>query len=240
MLELNINQENQLNFQVEIGGIQSEQIDGHFRLDIDGVEIGFPAIVKNENVIVNIPPLKSILKQNLKDGVEIKAQLDILADGYHLKPWEDTFIISNPLIAEATILNQEEYIPKAKLISKPKPKQKTIEEKIKSSDEIVSEVLEKLLPVLENVIKPKTTINSQRKSKVKPITEKFINPEPKTKSKIDIKNITEQEVYDYMSRAGTKNPKIQEIVYEQATAAAGSGKPYKILQQVVKLLKKKH
>jgi hypothetical protein len=54
-----------------------------------------------------------------------------------------------------------------------------------------------------------------------------------------LENITEEGVYKYMERAGTKNPKIQELLYEQAVAAAGSGKPYKVLQQVVKILKKR-
>lgn len=42
-----------------------------------------------------------------------------------------------------------------------------------------------------------------------------------------------------MTRAGTKNPKIQKIIYEQSIAAAKSGKPFKILQQVIKTLKKR-
>jgi len=54
-----------------------------------------------------------------------------------------------------------------------------------------------------------------------------------------LESITEEGVYKYMERAGTRNPKIQELLYEQATAAAGSGKPYKVLQQVVKILKKR-
>ena len=54
-----------------------------------------------------------------------------------------------------------------------------------------------------------------------------------------LKNITEAGVYKYMHNAGTQNPKIKELVYEQAVAAAGSGEPFKVLQQVVKILKKR-
>jgi hypothetical protein len=54
-----------------------------------------------------------------------------------------------------------------------------------------------------------------------------------------LKNITEEQIYKYMEKAGTKNPKIQTLVYEQAVAAAQSGEPFKVLQQVVKILKKR-
>lgn len=54
-----------------------------------------------------------------------------------------------------------------------------------------------------------------------------------------LKNITEAQIYKYMEKAGTKNPKIQTLVYEQAVAAAQSGEPFKVLQQVVKILKKR-
>lgn len=54
-----------------------------------------------------------------------------------------------------------------------------------------------------------------------------------------IKNITKEGIYKYMNKAGTSNPKIQELVYEQAEAAAGSTEPFKVLKHVVKILKKR-
>lgn len=65
------------------------------------------------------------------------------------------------------------------------------------------------------------------------------NSVKKIKSKQDILNMSEQDVYAYMSRAGTKNPKIQQIIYEQAAASAGSGKPIDVLKEVIKILNKK-
>ena len=54
-----------------------------------------------------------------------------------------------------------------------------------------------------------------------------------------MKRITQEQVYKYMKKAGSKNPQIQEIIYGQAVTAAGSGEPYKVLQEVIKILKKK-
>ena len=43
MLKLNVNQEKQLTFEVQIGGVQSDQVSSHLRIEIDDVEYGFPA-----------------------------------------------------------------------------------------------------------------------------------------------------------------------------------------------------
>jgi len=232
MLQLNVNQEKQLNFEIEIGGVETDQLDSFLRLEIDGVEYGFPAKIASESVTVDIPALKDITRKRLKEGQEVHAKLDIIVDGYYLKPWEDTFTLSNPLMAEAKIINSE-YQPKAKLVEKTTPKTKKIIEEVvqqptQRSEEdltnaIVNKLAEKLMPVLNKRSK------SLKESKVL---------KKQTPKKLNIKNITEAEVYNYMTRAGTSNPKIQELIYEQAIGAAKSGKPVKVLQQVVKLLKK--
>ena len=56
---------------------------------------------------------------------------------------------------------------------------------------------------------------------------------------MNVKNITEAGVYDYMTRAGTSNKKIQTLIYEQAEIAAGTSVPVEVLKQVFKLLKSK-
>jgi len=42
-----------------------------------------------------------------------------------------------------------------------------------------------------------------------------------------------------MARAGTKNEKIQRLIYEQAEIAAGTSVPIDVLKHIVKILKKK-
>jgi len=53
------------------------------------------------------------------------------------------------------------------------------------------------------------------------------------------KRLTKEDIYKYIDRAGTKNPQIQEIVYEQAVLAAGNNKPVEVLRQVINIMKKK-
>lgn len=196
MLKLNVNQEKQLNFEMQIGGVQTDDIVSFLRIEIDKIEYGFPAEVKQETITVNLPALKSVVAKKLKEGDEVTVKLEVIADGQQITPWKDTFVLSYPLVVEAKIIDKE---------SKLSPILKT---KLVSSSSIVKE-------------------------------EKIIKPIQKPKKKIDIKNITEDDVYKYMTRAGTKNPKIQKIIYEQSIAAAKSGKPFKILQQVIKTLKKR-
>jgi len=89
--------------------------------------------------------------------------------------------------------------------------------------------------------------------RVKPLTErkrkqvakkKVSKPRPLTEagwSQKKLQNVTEQQIYKYMERAGTSNKTIQEIVYNEAVskaAEAGDKGNLGILRQVVKALKK--
>ena len=68
------------------------------------------------------------------------------------------------------------------------------------------------------------------------------NPK-KEKKKITLKefkqNLTKDDIYKYMHRAGTTNEKIKDIVYEQAVTLAKSAEPVEILRNVIQIMKKK-
>lgn len=80
--------------------------------------------------------------------------------------------------------------------------------------------------------------------KAKPITErkKLIKEQKKSGwTKERLKHLTENDIINYMKRAGTKNETIQQIVLNEATAAAaehGEKGNVAILKYVVKALKK--
>jgi hypothetical protein len=59
----------------------------------------------------------------------------------------------------------------------------------------------------------------------------------KVVTKEDIMNVTEDQIYIYMDRAGTKNPDVQKIIFEQASQGAVNN--YDILKNVVKIIKRK-
>jgi hypothetical protein len=301
MLKLNVNQEKQLTFEVQIGGVQSDQVKSHLRIEIDDVEYGFPAQVGNESISVNLPPLRTVTARKLKEGEEVQVKLEIIADDNYLTPWQDTFRLSNPLVVEAKIVDDE-------FTTAPAFKTKLVSTKGNAGEQsqgVMIEQVESEAPVET----PKTILEQDEDA----LTEKIVNklaeklnlredddemPAPdgeegdddddddddddvkkefikrpsvgrakggfgriagkKTQggfgsiqgkeapakklpafTREDLMNMEEADVYAYMERAGTKNPTIQKIVYEQAEAAAQSSVPFKVLHQVIKIMKAK-
>ena len=268
MLKLNVNQEKQLNFEIQIGGVQTEQVKSHLRIVMDGVEYGFPAHVGSDSITVDLPPLRSIAARKLKEGEEVDVKLEIVADGNYLTPWSDTFVLSNPLIIEAKIVD-DDFKPapafKTKLVSKGgsgeqsqgvmieqvaldeeeemREEAKKLKEAAKenlSEDEMTEKLVNKLAEKLGHMFDKSQSQSKQKVVKEEKKTEKVQEHKeaPKKITKNQVANITEEGVYEYMSRAGTKNPTVQKLLYEQAEVAAGSSKPVEVLRQVVKLLKK--
>lgn len=211
MLKLDVNKEKQLKFEIQIdGGVQTDQVSSRLRIEIDNIEYGFPAYVRRESITVDLPALKSVTARKLKEGEKVDVKLEIIADGHYLTPWNDTFTLSNPLVVEAKIIDTDF----------------------------------KTDPVVETKL-VQTSASETGNQKQGGVAEASIKeeikeaPKPKKVAKVDVKNITEEGVYQYMERAGTKNETIQKLIYEQAEQAAGSSKPVEVLRQVVKLLKSK-
>lgn len=259
MLKLNVNQEKQLTFEVQIGGVQTEQVSSHLRIEIDDIEYGFPANIGREAITVDLPPLRSVTARKLKEGEEVKVKLEIIADGNYLTPWQDTFSLSNPLVIEAKIVD-DDFKPapafKTKLVQEGKfgeQRQGVRLEKVEEEDKqipimehnedalterIVNKLAEKLTGSVmreqdEKEAPPKPGREEEEEEEVKEIrsNKKF--------SKADLLNMTEEDVYAYMTRAGTKNEKVQEIIYQQAESAAQSSRPVNVLKEVIKILKSK-
>lgn len=260
MLKLNVNQEKQLNFEIQIGGVQTEQVSSHLRIKIDDVEYGFPAHVGQESITVDLPALRTVTARKLKEGEEVSVKLDIIADGHYLTPWSDTFTLSNPLVIEAKIVDDDfKSTPafKTKLVMKGQSgdrEQGVVIEQDEVADPVINEraseeeMTEKIVNKLAEKLGP---LFSKGKTTVKPVTEevkeksekKVVKEEkviaPKKITKNDVANITEEGVYEYMARAGTKNEQVQKLIYEQAEQAAGSSRPVDVLRHVVRLLKSK-
>ncbi len=251
MLKLNVNQEKQLNFEMQIGGVQADQVSSFLRIEIDEIEYGFPAQVGQESVTVSLPALRTVTARKLKEGEEVNVKLEIIADGHYLTPWKDTFTLSNPLVVEAKIID-DDFNPtpafKTKLVTKGSSGDRAqgvvvekAEEEVKvptiteTEDEMTEKIVNKLAEKLSSVFESRT---DKVVEKEKVVQKEVTEPKP-TLKKMDVKNITEEGVYDYMVRAGTKNEKVQKLIYEQAEVAAGSSVPVEVLKQVVKVLKSK-
>ena len=118
MLSLNINEQRTLDFEVQLSGINPDQLKGSLRFEVNNVEYGFPAEFKNETVVVNIPPLNSIISDKLSEGTKLRASLEANGNGYLLTPWSGEFVVSSPVKMEAKIMDiKEEPKVDVKLVS---------------------------------------------------------------------------------------------------------------------------
>jgi hypothetical protein len=103
MLDINVRDIRQLNFEMEISGISPNQLEGRLRFVIDNIEYGIPAKITSSEIQVEIPPLKRIVQRELSEGEVFSARLDVYGDNHYMKPWEGEFKVKNPVIVEAKI-----------------------------------------------------------------------------------------------------------------------------------------
>lgn len=203
MLYLNPNKEKVLTFEVELSGASANDIKGFVRFIVDGVEIGFPAMIKESEIKAVISPLKNFLKNPLKNGTVFEAQLDLYTeDQEYFSPWKGEIEVKMPVTIEAKLAedgkgSSGKFGVKAKIISE---SDKGIKKGIKTKSKIIKEDKREVL-----------------------------------KSKL--KNITEEQIYAYMERAGATNPKVQKLIFEQANMNAKSN--LDVLKNVIKIFKKK-
>ena len=221
MLYLNPSKEKILTFEVELSGANSSEINGFVRFFIsEDVQLGFPVVVSENEIQAVIAPLKNLVKKSIKNGTVFEAQLDLYTeDQDYFSPWKGEIEVKMPVTIEAKIAGEGSGS------RKPEATIKSISESEK------------------NTKLKKEQIVEERLNKYRNIKTSNINPKPEKSNKKytaeDLKKyVNEDFIYKYMSRVGTKNKRIQEIVYEQAVNAAASGDKYKVLREVVKILGK--
>lgn len=218
MLYLNPNKEKVLTFEVELSGASSTEVNGFVRFFIsDEVQLGFPVAVGDSQIQAVIAPLKNLMKKNIKNGTVFEAQLDLYtADQDYFSPWKGEIEVKMPVTIEAKIADEGERISEGK---KGGVTVKSVSEgkSDKKKEQIVEERLTKYRDVKTTNVKP-------RPVKKEPTVEDLR------------KHVNEEFIYKYMGKVGTKNKRIQDIIYEQAIGAAESGDQYKVFKQVVKIL----
>jgi len=214
MLDININDSKDLNFEIELGGIEVGQLEGRLRMVIDNIEYGIPAQIMEKSIDIAIPPLKNLIQRELKEGETFSAKLEVQGDGNYLNPcWSGEFQIRNPIALEAKIVELE------------KDDKPAISVSINESGGVKR-------------TKTKTTGKQKTKTKINEIKTK-VSKAKKFKNKEDFKTkITKEDVIKWLNKKGTKNPQVQEIIYEQALGQCGSGKPYRVMMELSKVVKK--
>ncbi len=174
MLKLNVNQEKQLTFEVQIGGVQTDQVTSQFKITIGEIAYTFPAKVGRDEITVDLPPLHKVIGTKIKEGDEAEVQLEIIADGHYLTPWKDSAVLSNPLVLEVKIKDsafvanpafQASLVKKedgAKQITTVEAKKEPVKE-VKSEETIATELVEKISAKLEKMIEAKENSDKDKK-----------------------------------------------------------------------------
>ena len=101
------------------------------------------------------------------------------------------------------------------------------QEEVKESEPLTTGAMEKILAQTIQKLGLHTEGSRTTKKKKEMTLEQFK------------RNLTKEDIFKYMDRAGTKNTQIQEIVYEQAVLAAKNSTPVEVLRQVINIMKKK-
>lgn len=263
MLYIKADEPRTLTFEVDIRGVGQGELKGYVRLFINDAEHGFPVSIDDGVITADIPPLTEVVRlKTMEDGDVIEAKLELMTDQHIFTPWAGEVKVSVPMGIKAKLSNEsmkpvnagapvvakvvETKEDKAAMKSSAAPVTEELRD-LKTDDEVDSNYKKDLAELVKSTIQqmglvPKVpeALMEQGSGDALP---KEISKEQKENTKDlmmkKLKGITREGVYKYMHNAGTKNDKIKELVYEQSVAAAGSGEPFEVLKQVVKILKKR-
>ncbi len=148
MQTLDISKSKKFQFEVNINGINSNELQGLFEFVIGGIHYGFPVEIKDSIIKAEIPPLTDIVKKNITTGSVLECNLSVYGNGFHLEPWAGKFEAQAPVQMEAHMSFTEED-DKVEIIEQEK-EIKTVEAKlIESPDE--EQTPEPNLDVLEPI-----------------------------------------------------------------------------------------
>lgn len=142
-IEFDKRKDKNLIMMVEKSGVDDDNLKLTFNIEVNEIKYGFPCKIKENKVIINIPPLDSIIN-DLDKGL-YKATLDITGnDKYFMQPFnEDIEIIDVPnvIVDKDSLKESELFIKVSELIedgkiTEDKPE---ISEDKPSEDEIIEE-----------------------------------------------------------------------------------------------------
>jgi hypothetical protein len=214
MLELNVNQNRSLNFEIQLSGINHTQLEGFLRIIIDGIEYGFKTEINEGNIAVDIPVLKNVIPREVKEGEKFDAKLEVVGNGYYLNPWSGSFIVKNPVILEAKLTEDvvtDIGVPKVDVTKVKTGSSSKVETKLKEMKETVKKPVERK-EVKKIVVENRTDLAKPKKQIV----------------------LTEDHIIKYMVSKGTTSKRVQEFILEQAKSNSKTDSPGDLLKGVIK------
>lgn len=103
-MKLKIDESKTLEFEMDASGISWKDLQGYFRLTLEGVEYGFPVNINEGVVTVDIPVIKDVLHESVRSSlyehreVTVKARLDLIANNeIYINPWSGDIDIDIPV-----------------------------------------------------------------------------------------------------------------------------------------------
>lgn len=226
MFKLNTKEGKTLNFQIELSGIDYDQLEGSLRFIVDNIEYGFPVKIEQGSISVNIPALSEILpKDIMKEGEKLQGKLEVYGNGYYMNPWNGEFVFEVPVKVEATIIEEVEVSKKPSIevitpkITKTKESIKENKEDVKTkSEKLVAEKLKSMEKLVENNLKP--TRNSLKKpvpgGLKKPTP---AGPSPKLSEKP--KECSEKDIFRLIESTGIRKESTKQSILERAKDMSG-------------------
>lgn len=212
MLDINSNEEKKMVFEVDIHGVEEDELFGSVKFLINGVEYGFPADIDENRIETIVPPLSKAVGWEIEEGTVVDARLDLHTNEHFFTPWTGKIKITAPRKVAAK-LEGEDFMS-TKPTVKMKPKSRGIDEPAVDV-EVRSNV--GLNKTLKKLVKNEIIGEARKTKKVKPVQKKT-----KKQSINDMKDmITEENIFKFLDKRGTQNKKIQGIIYEQAVKSAG-------------------
>ncbi len=120
-MKLKINEAKIFEFEMDTSGCSWKELEGHFRLTLDGVEYGFPVKIDEGIIRAEIPVFKDIVNEAVKSSlykhkeVTVPARLDLIANGEaYVSPWKGDIDIEIPVSVKVM---EEKAIDKIKKVS---------------------------------------------------------------------------------------------------------------------------
>ncbi len=117
MLSINSNETKKIKFGISISGVDARDLKGALRLNVEGVEYGFPVTIEDNKVVAVIPPLKDLIKQPIDEHKRYDVKLELIANDTYIAPWTDVAKIKMPVSVEVAENIEEEEISTRETIS---------------------------------------------------------------------------------------------------------------------------
>lgn len=227
MLYINANEEKFLSFDVEIQGVDIKEMKAAVRLEIDGVEYGFPADVEHKKISALVPPLVEVCGKDIEDGAVVNAKLEVFTERHYFKPWEGDIKVGAPMAVKAKIKEDQQPTVKTRI-------RNVVEEKVEDPTDKKEDIKDIIKQTLSEILNERKEVKSESKpSKTQEIVEEK-KPKILKENTLTLDKLTKEHVFKFMETRGTKNKTVQETIYNTIVKDLGTEDPRKLFEQLVR------